>query len=464
MPEDLQPRLARLVPPGPGPVLLVGDAARREAALRAGGWEPVAAGEGTLFGVPPRSCRAAVVENAVARDPWDRWLLQRVHRALAPGGALLVREPNQLDLSTPGGLAYVAARGARQALRRARRAVAGGAPAGPSFDGRRPSRATLAAMLAGLRYDVTEIGEERGGPWGALLPAKFGPRLGALARARPSVAGIADAWPDEAAHRAGYEAAQPALLATRAAWAAANPSWVAPAAETLDPDAFRGRTVLVLAPHPDDEVIGAGGALLALTRAGARVVCVQATDGSAGAALERSPEAERREVRLREAKAVSDAIGFAELHLWRADNRNFRADGALADRLAALIGAERPALVFIPFVTEAHADHLTLSVLLAMALGRAAAPPDCRVLGYEVWSLVPANLVHDVTGSMADLESLLFLYDTAMRIDDFVHFCADRALHHGFAHAKRPCYLEAFHAVKAADYPALLRTVKADLP
>jgi LmbE family N-acetylglucosaminyl deacetylase len=464
MDTDLVAELGAPGGPAGDAVLLVGDAVRHAARVREAGWRPVEAGDAPDFGVQPASCAAAIVENALARDPWDRWLLQRVHRALATGGTLAVREPNQLDLSTPAGVAYVASRGLRQALRVARRRLGGGAPPGPSFDGRRPSRAALAAMLSGLRYGVARTWDERGGPWGALLPARFAPRIGAVARALPSVAGLADAWPDEAAHRRAYEAAQPGLLATRAAWAAANPRWVGGAPAAFDPEAYRGRTVLVLAPHPDDEVIGAGGTLLALARAGARLVCVQATDGSAGAALERSPEAERKEARLREAVAVSDAIGFAALHLWRTDNRHFRAEPALADRLAALIAEERPALVLLPFVTEAHEDHLTLSVLLAMALRRTEPPADAQVLGYEVWSLVPANVVHDVTPRMPELESLLFHYDLAMRIDDFVHFCADRALYHGYAYAKRPCYLEAFHAVKAADFEALLRTVKADLP
>jgi LmbE family N-acetylglucosaminyl deacetylase len=252
------------------------------------------------------------------------------------------------------------------------------------------------------------------------------------------------------------------MLATRRDWSAKHERWQAGAPERFDPSAYAGRTVIVLAPHPDDEVIGAGGTLLRLGRAGARLVCVQATDGSAGAALARSPDAERREVRLREARRVADACAFADLQLWRVDNGNFRATGELVDRMAALLAKERPALVLVPFVTEAHEDHLTLSVILARALQRAPLDADARVFGYEVWSLVPANVVHDVTSVMEEVESLLFLYDVAMRIDDFVHFCADRALYHAWGYESRPAYLEAFHAVKASDYEALLRTVRPD--
>lgn len=457
---DLLERLSRHSPPNGGALLLIGFAARHAGSARAAGWTPRVATDAADFGVQPCACAAAILEDAVAREPWDRWLLQRVHHSLAPGGLLAVLEPNQTDLSTAPGLAYVASRTVRLAARTALRKLRPADVPGPSFTGRRPSHATLGAMLDSLRFERLEAWTERGGPFGSLLPASFGPRIGVIARVRPSVAGLADPWPDEVAHRRLYEVAQAAMLATRRAWVSANPAWVAASPEPFDPRALAGRCVLVLAPHPDDEVIGAGGTLVSLQRAGARIVCVQATDGSAGAALARTPFPERRETRLREAESVSQAIGFADLHLWRADNADFRATPELVERLASLLAKEQPAIILVPFVTEAHEDHRTLCVMLARALERTALPGDTRVFGYEVWSLVPANVVHEVTSLMGEVESLLFHYDLAMRIDDFVHFCADRGLYHAWSYLRRPAYLEAFHAVKATEYPALLRTVK----
>src|SRR5262245_2441565 len=43
-----------------------------------------------------------------------------------------------------------------------------------------------------------------------------------------------------------------------------------------------GQRVLVLAPHPDDEVIGCGGTLYKHTRAGHAVTVVYMTDGRKG--------------------------------------------------------------------------------------------------------------------------------------------------------------------------------------
>jgi LmbE family N-acetylglucosaminyl deacetylase len=319
--------------------------------------------------------------------------------------------------------------------------------------------ATLRAMLAPLRFELLESGYDRRGGWAAMLPAKYAPRLWALARTRPVVAGISDPWPEAAPHCEAYERAQAHLLATRDDWSRAHPEWSGAKLSSFDAAAYAGRTVLALAPHPDDEVIGAGGALLQLVRAGAKVVCVQATDGSAGAALEALPDAERRDVRLREAAAVGTDVGMRTIEFWRADNGNFQATPELVTRMRTLLERERPALVLLPFVTEAHADHTTLCVIFARALAAMSEPLAALVLGYEVWSLVPATHVHDITPVMGEMERLLFHYDCAMRVDDFVHFCADRALYHGYRLQDRAAYLEAFHGVSADDYPALLATV-----
>ncbi len=384
-----------------------------------------------------------------------------MHRALRTGGTLVLSEPHRLDLSTPGGVLYVARRAVREAGRALGRALR--LPlAPPTATARRAAPGALAAVLDALRYADVGITFERRGGWAAAMPGRFAPRVLVRARTRPSVAGIADAWPDADVHRRAYARAQAPLLAARERFVAAHAPRAAADPVLLDPAAYAGRSVIVLAPHPDDEVIGAGGTLLSLVRAGARVVVVQATDGAAGASLGDLPAAERREVRLREAAAVAQAMGVAAIEFWRADNHRFRATPDLVARLAELLARERPALVLVPFVTDAHVDHRTLARILARAIEQRPEAGDALVLGYEVWSLVPPTHVHDVTALMPSIEALLFRYDRAMRVDDFVHFCADRALVHALDLRGAPAYLEAFHGVAARDFPALARAMPAD--
>jgi hypothetical protein len=58
------------------------------------------------------------------------------------------------------------------------------------------------------------------------------------------------------------------------------------------------------------------------------------------------------------------------------------------------------------------------------------------------------------------VESALDLYDTAMKVDDYVHFCQDRNYHDSIACAGRPGFVEAYFAMSAASYPELAPTVE----
>src|SRR5258706_2559089 len=72
--------------------------------------------------------------------------------------------------------------------------------------------------------------------------------------------------------------------------------------------------VLVIAPHPDDEVIGCGGALCRHADRGDRVSVVFLTSGELG--LKRLPREEAWAIREREATAAAAELGIAALDFW----------------------------------------------------------------------------------------------------------------------------------------------------
>ena len=83
---------------------------------------------------------------------------------------------------------------------------------------------------------------------------------------------------------------------------------VIPEAEAIpfEPLDLRGERLLVLAPHPDDEVIGCGGLVALHLRDERKVRVVVATDGG---------EAGEPGERQRESRAAVASLGFAEVVL-----------------------------------------------------------------------------------------------------------------------------------------------------
>lgn len=154
---------------------------------------------------------------------------------------------------------------------------------------------------------------------------------------------------------------------------------------------------LVLAPHPDDEVFGCGGAIAALNARGAVVRVILVTDGAALETL-----AEER-ARIREARTAESRAALAFLGSGEVRNGGF-ADRALAGSKTSLAlsvarWAEElgPDLVLAPSPVEVHPDHRALAEALVLAARSSAAVRAARVAFYEVSQPIRPNLLVDVT-------------------------------------------------------------------
>jgi bacillithiol biosynthesis deacetylase BshB1 len=117
---------------------------------------------------------------------------------------------------------------------------------------------------------------------------------------------------------------------------------------------------LVIAPHPDDAELGAGGAILLLQSQGARVGVLDLTDG------EPTPFGSP-EIRRRETEAATAVLGLA----WRGNlgltNRRLEADLEARGRLAGALRELRPRCLFAPYWEDSHPDHVAASALVDAA-------------------------------------------------------------------------------------------------
>ncbi len=141
------------------------------------------------------------------------------------------------------------------------------------------------------------------------------------------------------------------------------------------PDSGR---VVVIAPHPDDEILGAGGTTAALAARGARVVLIAVTDGEAS-----TPERaeELRKIRPRESARAAARLGTTPYvrHSLKLPDGHVRAK----DVEAPLVSLLQPGdLVLAPWAQDGHPDHDEVGLAAARACQRA----DVRFLAYLVWA------------------------------------------------------------------------------
>ncbi|MBI4881599.1 MAG: PIG-L family deacetylase, partial [Planctomycetes bacterium] len=156
--------------------------------------------------------------------------------------------------------------------------------------------------------------------------------------------------------------------------------------------------VVVLAPHPDDEVIGAGGAIALHAGRGDEVVVVHLTDGAGGDREARQGGAIAR-VRREEARAAGQVLGVSRTLGLDFPDGGLRPEGAFLAGLCALLETLRPRVLYVPSPFEHHPDHRAAYLLAAAALEHLAPAP--AVFLYEVNEPQPAGFLLDVTPVLA---------------------------------------------------------------
>ena len=149
------------------------------------------------------------------------------------------------------------------------------------------------------------------------------------------------------------------------------------------------RSVLVLAPHPDDEVFGCGGAIAQHVKSGHPVCAVILTDGALYA---------DSGVRQRESMAAAQLLGYVAPEFWGFSDRELRYSDELAQRLADKIAQCEADLVYAPSPWEIHPDHRQAQMLALEAVRRSAT--NVRLAFYEVGVPLRPNTLLDITTVM----------------------------------------------------------------
>lgn len=149
-----------------------------------------------------------------------------------------------------------------------------------------------------------------------------------------------------------------------------------------------GRPVTVIAPHPDDESLGAGGLLHRLSAAGCPATVVIVTDGAAG--YPDANPAQRRDLTRTRRRETWDAIrhlcrtGAQPVFFDIPDGEATGHEDEITERIAAVLsaaGGSADGLVLAPWPDDPHPDH--------QAVGRAAqtatAPSGVELWQYPIW-------------------------------------------------------------------------------
>ena len=213
-----------------------------------------------------------------------------------------------------------------------------------------------------------------------------------------------------------------------------------------EPALLRGERLLVLAPHPDDEVIGCGGVVAQHLRERRDVRVVVATDGGAAGDAAARQEESRRGLAILGDVASIEFLGIPDRQLEE------------LPQLKDILLSHRPDLILVPAPIEIHPDHLALARIFCELIQRDenlfGDLAVTRVAFYEVGQPLRPNALVDISDVADAKYAAIAEHRSQLEKRDYVAYARGLNAYRAMTLPAGTRFAEAYYVV---DLP-LLRT------
>lgn len=145
-------------------------------------------------------------------------------------------------------------------------------------------------------------------------------------------------------------------------------------------------SLLVIAPHPDDETLGCGATILRATGAGREVHVVVVCDGRHSHRSRLLSPEQLAKIRRQEVIEACARLGVAPervIQLGHEDRRVAEHARQVAEQLEEIIARVHPSIVLAPSGIDKHPDHRAIHAIICRMARRRCLP--ARVYEYPVW-------------------------------------------------------------------------------
>lgn len=159
------------------------------------------------------------------------------------------------------------------------------------------------------------------------------------------------------------------------------------------------KKVLVLAPHPDDEVFGLGGTISFLKNSEANITVCYFCDGSGGIKEMRDEKREMRDNRLaqirkEEAERAGNILGINKQVFFDHPDGKLASGDSINKTLKSLIEEVSPDIIFTPSFLDNHPDHRAVNEILVNVLH---GDEKFEIWAYEIWTPFFPNRIVDIS-------------------------------------------------------------------
>jgi len=215
-------------------------------------------------------------------------------------------------------------------------------------------------------------------------------------------------------------------------------------------------SVLIIAPHPDDEAIGMGGTLSKHLDNQSKVTVLYMTDGRHEPPTLGLLEAEMIDIRRKEAETLGEIYHINQI-FWKVEDTCLTNNNETISAMIKVLEDIRPDIIYLPSFFDHHYDHFAANQILVDSLKKLPAT-KITINQYEVWSHIPfPNYVIDITSRFEKKKEILSHYTVPLQSADYIKLCEYRnALHYTlYINPKINGYAEAFYSLDPDTYQEL---------
>lgn len=166
--------------------------------------------------------------------------------------------------------------------------------------------------------------------------------------------------------------------------------------------------ILVLAPHPGDDIFGAGGTLAKHGDQGDEIRIIYLCDGRSGTkrATTEIVREELKKTRRTEAIEATEVLGIKSnaLTFWGYRDGQLSANKTTIKALTQVLSDYVPNIIYVPHPNDGEADHVATAQILAKTLSAVGSDLPAEIWSYEVSQPAFLNRLIDISATAIQKE------------------------------------------------------------
>lgn len=207
------------------------------------------------------------------------------------------------------------------------------------------------------------------------------------------------------------------------------------------------QSVLVFAPHPDDEVFGCGGAVVLHHQAGHRIHVVLLTAGDFNTTEGR--DAAYANIRLQESDVAAKLLGVSKVECWAIADRSVAYGETLVGRVMAAIESLNADVVYAPSLWESHPDHRATAMAVVEAVRRLGG--SRHLMLYELSAPSRPNRLLDISPVWEKKTQAMACFASQNTVLAYPEFVESLNRYRAMTLGASVRYVEAYEAYLASD-------------